>query len=121
MSYKPEDVLPGLLGRMMSQGAERTVVRIPTCVDPSRYPVARHNRAGAGVQLVWVGSTSTLKGLQAVSQHILAGQDGEHAGGGARGGGVDPPDQRMRMRRAHHHRIDLIRQVQIVAVPPSPG
>ncbi|HZT82377.1 MAG TPA: glycosyltransferase [Gemmataceae bacterium] len=39
---------------------------IPTCVDPLRYPVARHERAGEGVELVWVGSSSTLQGLMAV-------------------------------------------------------
>jgi glycosyltransferase involved in cell wall biosynthesis len=37
---------------------------IPTCVDPWRYPLAAH--AGGGVQLVWVGSSSTLRGLEAI-------------------------------------------------------
>jgi glycosyltransferase involved in cell wall biosynthesis len=37
---------------------------IPTCVSPGRYPLARHERQGAGVRLVWVGSSSTLKGLE---------------------------------------------------------
>jgi glycosyltransferase involved in cell wall biosynthesis len=37
---------------------------IPTCVDPAPYPVADHHRSAAGVQLVWVGSASTLQGLQ---------------------------------------------------------
>jgi glycosyltransferase involved in cell wall biosynthesis len=40
---------------------------IPTCVDPNRYPIARHARVGSGVQLVWVGSSSTLQGLEAIS------------------------------------------------------
>jgi glycosyltransferase involved in cell wall biosynthesis len=39
---------------------------IPTCVDPERYPLAEHSRAGGGVQLVWVGSSSTLQGLERV-------------------------------------------------------
>jgi glycosyltransferase involved in cell wall biosynthesis len=39
---------------------------VPTCVDPERYPLARHERRGAGVELVWVGSASTLQGLEAV-------------------------------------------------------
>jgi glycosyltransferase involved in cell wall biosynthesis len=39
---------------------------IPTCVDPDRYPLAVHQRTGAGVQLVWIGSGSTLKGLEVV-------------------------------------------------------
>ncbi|HZU35703.1 MAG TPA: hypothetical protein VFA18_07340, partial [Gemmataceae bacterium] len=38
---------------------------IPTCVDPNVYPVARHHRSGAGVELAWIGSSSTL--------HTLAG------------------------------------------------
>jgi glycosyltransferase involved in cell wall biosynthesis len=41
------------------------VHRIPTCVDPLRYPRAEHRWAGDGVQLVWVGSHSTLRGLEA--------------------------------------------------------
>lgn len=39
---------------------------IPTCVDPARYTIARHARAFAGVQLVWIGSSSTLQGLESV-------------------------------------------------------
>jgi glycosyltransferase involved in cell wall biosynthesis len=39
---------------------------IPTCVDPERYPLAGHQRAGDGVELVWIGSSSTLKGLKAI-------------------------------------------------------
>src|SRR5262245_11719382 len=39
---------------------------IPTCVDPARYPLAAHHRRGAGVQLVWIGSASTLQGLQGI-------------------------------------------------------
>jgi glycosyltransferase involved in cell wall biosynthesis len=38
---------------------------IPTCVDPSAYPLAGHQATGLDVQLVWVGSSSTLKGLHA--------------------------------------------------------
>jgi glycosyltransferase involved in cell wall biosynthesis len=39
---------------------------IPTCIDPHRYPLARHTRAGPGVELVWIGSSSTLSGLKAI-------------------------------------------------------
>jgi glycosyltransferase involved in cell wall biosynthesis len=38
-------------------------VVIPTCVDQAKYPVASHSRRD-GVQLVWVGSQSTLRGLE---------------------------------------------------------
>jgi glycosyltransferase involved in cell wall biosynthesis len=37
---------------------------IPTCVDLARYPVARHD---GGADLVWVGSSSTIAGLKAIS------------------------------------------------------
>ena len=36
---------------------------VPTCVDPVSYPLADHQRAGHGVELVWIGSASTLRGL----------------------------------------------------------
>jgi glycosyltransferase involved in cell wall biosynthesis len=38
---------------------------VPTCVDPGRYPLAEH-RERPGAELVWVGSSSTLRGLEAV-------------------------------------------------------
>jgi glycosyltransferase involved in cell wall biosynthesis len=37
---------------------------IPTCVDPVRYSLARHKRVGRVAQLVWIGSSSTLQGLE---------------------------------------------------------
>jgi glycosyltransferase involved in cell wall biosynthesis len=40
---------------------------LPTCVDPGRYPAADPARAGDGVQLAWIGSSSTLRGLQAAA------------------------------------------------------
>jgi glycosyltransferase involved in cell wall biosynthesis len=46
-------------------GAGRVHV-IPTCVEPAHYRPARHERSAAGVELVWVGSSSTLRGLEAV-------------------------------------------------------
>ncbi len=36
---------------------------VPTCLDPARYPPAAHVRTD-GVQLVWIGSASTLRGLR---------------------------------------------------------
>ena len=40
---------------------------LPTCVGPERYPLAEPALAGDGVQLVWIGSSSTLRGLQAAA------------------------------------------------------
>ncbi len=37
---------------------------IPTCVDPRRYAVARHEPSEAPADLVWIGSSSTLRGLE---------------------------------------------------------
>ncbi|MHC4399323.1 MAG: glycosyltransferase family 4 protein [Planctomycetota bacterium] len=48
---------------------------IPTCVDPSRYSTARHDRAGAGVQLAWIGQRSTLPSLACARRHLAASFD----------------------------------------------
>lgn len=51
-------------------GADRVTV-IPTCVDVSKYPVAAH-APGPGVSLVWVGSSSTLQGLERFAPALSA-------------------------------------------------
>lgn len=43
----------------------RTIRVIPTCVEPATYPRDAHEAAG-DVRLVWVGSASTLQGLERV-------------------------------------------------------
>ncbi len=47
--------------------AERSIQVIPTCVDPKRYPLAEPAKKGSGLELVWVGSSSTLRGLHAIA------------------------------------------------------
>jgi glycosyltransferase involved in cell wall biosynthesis len=37
---------------------------VPTCIDVDRFAVARHTREGPGVRLAWIGSSSTLRGLE---------------------------------------------------------
>jgi glycosyltransferase involved in cell wall biosynthesis len=37
---------------------------IPTCVDPERYRMASHEFSPSSVDLVWIGSSSTLRGLE---------------------------------------------------------
>src|SRR5947209_6655689 len=37
-----------------------------TRVDPSLYPLAAHQGRGPAVQLVWLGSSSTLRGLETI-------------------------------------------------------
>jgi glycosyltransferase involved in cell wall biosynthesis len=48
----------------------RSACVIPTCVDVKSYPIARHG--GSGVELVWVGSSSTLRGLEAIAPMLEA-------------------------------------------------
>jgi glycosyltransferase involved in cell wall biosynthesis len=40
---------------------------IPTCVDPAKYPPRPAKPASDGKELVWIGSSSTLKGLEQVA------------------------------------------------------
>jgi glycosyltransferase involved in cell wall biosynthesis len=44
-------------------GRQRTAV-IPTGVEPRCYPLAQHARSGLDAELVWIGSASTLQGLE---------------------------------------------------------
>jgi glycosyltransferase involved in cell wall biosynthesis len=46
-------------------GAAGLVRVIPSCVEPAGYPRARHD-GGRAARLVWVGSSSTLRGLELV-------------------------------------------------------
>jgi glycosyltransferase involved in cell wall biosynthesis len=55
-----------LMGEAARWANPRRIHVLPTCVDPARYPLADHQRAGDGVTLVWIGSSSTLKGLKAI-------------------------------------------------------
>ena len=46
-------------------GARPDRVRvIPTCIDPELYKGAAGSRRGDGIDLAWIGSSSTLKGLE---------------------------------------------------------
>src|SRR5260370_996001 len=38
---------------------------VPTCLDPGRYSLAEH-RNKKGAQLVWIGSSSTLRGMERI-------------------------------------------------------
>lgn len=49
----------------LRNGARPEQVRvIPTAIAPERYPVAVHRARGADARLVWIGSSSTLQGLE---------------------------------------------------------
>jgi glycosyltransferase involved in cell wall biosynthesis len=49
---------------------ERSIQVIPTCVDPQRYPLTEPMLNGNRVELVWVGSSSTLQGLEAIAPFL---------------------------------------------------
>ncbi len=52
----------------ISGGAGPGRVRvIPTCIEVDRYPIHRRAVSGDGIDLVWIGSSSTLAGLEARS------------------------------------------------------
>jgi glycosyltransferase involved in cell wall biosynthesis len=53
-----------LAERAVACGAGDKVHVVPTCVDPDRYSLARHERTGPGLQLAWIGSASTMQGLE---------------------------------------------------------
>jgi glycosyltransferase involved in cell wall biosynthesis len=42
------------------------VYLIPTCVDVSRYSLARHDPTRVRVKLAWIGSSSTIRGLEKI-------------------------------------------------------
>jgi glycosyltransferase involved in cell wall biosynthesis len=53
--------------RFLAEEARRfnpNVVVIPTCVEPTTYSQTTHTRPPGEVKLVWVGSSSTLQGLE---------------------------------------------------------
>jgi glycosyltransferase involved in cell wall biosynthesis len=52
------------LAEQAEQFAELNRIHVvPTCVNPSRYPKLAEHSSRDAVQLVWIGSSSTLRGL----------------------------------------------------------
>jgi glycosyltransferase involved in cell wall biosynthesis len=58
------------LAEHATRAGARAAWVIPTCVDVNRYPLARHDHDGA--DLVWVGSSVTLRGLEAITPLLNA-------------------------------------------------
>lgn len=57
--------------RFLAEQASRFIPQsrvyiIPTCVDPDRYPLAAHVPGERPLRLVWIGSGSTLQGLERI-------------------------------------------------------
>ena len=45
---------------------------VPTCVEPSWYPLASHRRTGSWARLAWIGLRSMLPSLDAMNEHLAA-------------------------------------------------
>lgn len=52
------------------------VAVLPTCVTPTLYPMARHERQGDGIELVWIGQHSTLPSLSQAQPALAAAARG---------------------------------------------
>lgn len=65
--------------RVSAQSSAPHVHIIPTCVELASYETAAHRLQGSGVQLVWIGSSSTLRGLESIRP--LLEQIGAHCPG----------------------------------------
>ena len=57
-----------LAERTATVGGSNRVRIVPTCVEPDRYPIALHEHAEKVVRLVWIGSSSTLQGLERTTE-----------------------------------------------------
>ena len=45
---------------------------VPTCVEPSWYPLASHRRTGSWARLGWIGQRCMLPSLNAMEEHLTA-------------------------------------------------
>jgi glycosyltransferase involved in cell wall biosynthesis len=52
--------------QVLARSGSAKVDVVPTCVDAAGYPMAQHTRIATGVQLVWIGTASTLNGLKEI-------------------------------------------------------
>jgi glycosyltransferase involved in cell wall biosynthesis len=70
-----------LADRVRAAGATGAIRVIPSCIEPTTYPRARHIATSDGVRLVWVGSSSTLQGLERIGpllDEVAAAVPGVH-------------------------------------------
>jgi hypothetical protein len=68
-----------------------------------------------------LGQRIVRNGAQPVREAVRAREHGEHARHRLGARGVDAADARMRVRGAHHHRMGLAIENEIVAEPPLAG
>ena len=60
---------------------------VPTCVEPSWYPLASHRRSGSWARLGWIGQRCMLPSLNAMEEHLTGDRP-------ASAGRFAPRDQR---------------------------
>ncbi len=73
--YAADAVIAGneyLRNRIADYVEPERVYLIPTCVEPGRYPPARHHRMGAAARLVWIGQQATLPSLGRAQSQLAA-------------------------------------------------
>ncbi|MBN1589695.1 MAG: glycosyltransferase family 4 protein [Pirellulales bacterium] len=74
-AYAADAVTAGndyLVGRVADYVGPERVRRMPTCLDPTRYGLAGHDRSGGQAKLVWIGQSSTLVSLDRAAGHLQA-------------------------------------------------
>ena len=124
--------LHGVLGQ--GHGGDRLIVDLDQlgCVLGFRQCVGNHHRHRIAdvahavddqrrplrsVHRLTVGSLPRHVGLghaEPVGNHVVAGEDGDHARRRGRGLRIDGPDLRVGVRRAHEHGVGLPREVHVV-------
>jgi glycosyltransferase involved in cell wall biosynthesis len=57
---------PFLQAEALQWAEPRRVHLLPTCVNPRKYPSALHSPGEHATQLVWIGTASTLQGLEKI-------------------------------------------------------
>jgi glycosyltransferase involved in cell wall biosynthesis len=63
---------PYLEHRACSFVPRERVALVPTCVEPQRYQLARHERRGSAARLVWIGQRSTMRSLDRLRPCLAA-------------------------------------------------
>ena len=74
-AYAADAVIAGnghLKRRIAELVGPEKVRMAPTCIEPSRYRPAEHQRRGPKARLVWIGQSSTLSSLHLAGSHLSA-------------------------------------------------
>src|SRR5262249_4304904 len=111
------------LGRIARRGGafrddhRARVTDMPYTVADDRRMWRQHRR-----RPVAVGDRAEARNVSdPVARDVIPGQDGEHAGGGKRCRRIDSADARMRVRRAQHEGISLVRSLNVIDIIAATG